>query len=201
MQIHDKHLFMKTFKKRFLYCWRIYFPFMKKMVLLLLPAVCLLGCKKDKADPEAVFAFTTLGTSYEWKGAPAFEGVNRAGAAIGSGTTAFFLAAFDYSNNNYSRIDFSITRDTELALKTYRLEGGGPSGSLSGSLMLGKEKQSDVVYSCQQPGDFIAIAITEIDKGFVSGTFQARLTGNNGQPNDVVDIRSGKFEHVKIMRP
>lgn len=173
---------------------------MKKMTLLLLSAVSLLGCKKDKNDPEAVFTFTARGTTYEWKGPPAFEGTASAGAAIGSGATSYFLAAYDYSNNNYSRADFSITRDPELALKTYTLQGGGPSGSLSGSVRFGKGNLSEAVYGCSQPGDFITVTITEIKKGYVSGTFQARLTGYNGLPNDKVEITAGEFRQLKIIK-
>ena len=173
---------------------------MKRMLLLLLSTSWLLGCKKDKTDPEAVFTFTANGTHYEWKGPPAFEGTARAGAAIGSGITAFFLTAFDYSNNNYSRADFSITREGELALKTYLLKGGGPSGSLSGSIFFGKGNSSEAVYACLHTGDFISITITAIDNGFVSGTFQARLTGQNGVANEKIEIKQGAFSKVKIIR-
>ena len=172
---------------------------MKRYLPILLFVVLGLSCKKDVAV-NGTFAFKANGVSYSWSGPATLEDENAQGGAIAKSklSTGYFMAGFDYKDHNRNRIDFSITRDTQLEAKTYRLEGGGPSGSLSGEVIF-RTSTSSKVYACLHSGDYIIVTINEIKHGYASGTLQAKLTGMNGIANETMEITQGEFYKVKII--
>jgi hypothetical protein len=173
---------------------------MRNYLLPLLLAAIWLSCKKD-VPVNGTFTFKANGVSYTWSGPAVLGNENAQGGAIAKSnlSTAYFMMGFDYKDHiNRNRISFSLTRNPQLETTSYRLNGGGPSGSLSGEVVF-LTSTSSKVYACLHSGDYIIVTINEIKNGYASGTFQAKLTGTNGIPHETMEITGGAFEKVKII--
>ena len=165
-----------------------------KITTLVISLSVISSCKKSKiAEPQTVFSFKANGVSYKWSnsvsGNTEPQGAKIIKITTATGNTCHILEGMDHPSDMF----LNLAMVTNTLQKTTYTTITPSSNNISYSIY----KANNVYGAPVNPGDSVAVNITDITNNFVTGTFNAVM---HDQTLTKIEITEGSFQHVMIVQ-
>jgi hypothetical protein len=165
-----------------------------KITTLVISLSFISSCKKTKiAGPQTVFSFKANGMSYKWSNNVSSstepQGAKIIKITTATGNISYILEGIDHQSDMF----LNLAMVTNTLQKTIYTTITPSSNNITYSIY----KANNVYGAPVNPGDSVAVNITDITNNFATGTFNAVM---HDQTLTKIEITEGSFQHVMIVQ-